>query len=107
MTESAAIATATNPELQLMRRAVRLRWPMTKEQRQKIFNIARKIADNVNCSTRDRLAAVKILIETDKINVAVTKLDDQKPSNQTNVQINVDPAEAGAVKIYLPHNFRD
>ena len=94
-------------DAKLVRTAIRNRWPVTKEMRENVLSVAESVMRDGN--PRDSIAAAKILLEADKINVAVTKLDqvDQAAPSQTNIQINVDPAEAGGVKIYLPDNRRD
>lgn len=88
-TESAEITGVTNQQLQLMRRAVRLRWPITKERRDEIIKVAESIMCNGNASERDRLAAAKLMLESDKINVAVTNLDSAPTTPQVNVGLAV------------------
>lgn len=88
-TESAALIGATNKDLALARTAIRRRWPVTREMRDTVLATAHRIANDKNASPRDVVAAQKIILEADKINVAVTKLDQPTAASTINLGIGI------------------
>jgi hypothetical protein len=76
----------TRSEMQLARRAINLRWPITEAIRREVVEKARQILNGPE-RQRDKLAAAKLLIDADRINVAefaATKGNPPAP-----VQINI------------------
>lgn len=61
-------------DMQLIRRAIRNDWPLSAEIREEAVIAARKILKGAR-SHRDKLAAIKILAEADKMNALRERMD--------------------------------
>jgi len=72
----------------LARRAIRRRWPVTAEMRGAVLAEAFRMVQSGG-KPGDVIAAMKILQDSDKINIAVTNLDAPLPQNQVNVGLAV------------------
>lgn len=72
---------AVKSDLNMARRAIRNRWPMTAETREKIRAEAMRLMAESD-SDRAKLGAMKVLLEMDRLNIAVTNLDVQVEKNE-------------------------
>lgn len=54
---------------------------------------------NPNCKERDRAAAMKILLDADKLNVAVTKLDQPPSPSLTGVAVQINNNSVTAAQV--------
>lgn len=73
----------TAKDLQLVRRAIRERWAVPERARQGIMNVAARIAADQNAEYRDRLMAIRCLLEADKVNLNYEKLFQGIPDRET------------------------
>ena len=71
-----------NRDIKMIGRALRERWPITQETREKIVSELLEILDDPDAKERDKIAASKVLMAGDVIN--------QRDEQQNNVQSNRD-----------------
>lgn len=75
----------TRSEMALARRAIGLRWPITEAMRKSLVQFAAKTVTG-RARIRDKIAAAKLLIDADKVNVAeiaAMKKGDAPPPSPT------------------------
>lgn len=73
----------TAKDLKLVRRAIRERWAVPERARQGIMNVAAKIAADQESKYRDRLMAIRCLLEADRVNLDFEKLFQGIPEQET------------------------
>lgn len=62
-------------DLRLLRRAIRERWPLTEEQRDKLPKWLVQIVSDEELDVRGRVGAAKVLVEMDKLNIQQEQID--------------------------------
>lgn len=67
---------ATREDLQLVRTAIKSRWPIPAAGRRRIIAEALSIVRNGLASNRSKIAATKVLIEADRINLEQERRDE-------------------------------
>ncbi len=76
-------------DLRLLRRAIRERWPLTDEQREKLPLWLVKIVGDEDLDVRGRVGAAKVIVEMDKLNMA------QEQADAGGAKVNIDVTSGG------------
>lgn len=82
----------TRQEMVLARRAIKARWPIPDVARAAVVKECRKILESARRSTREKLAAAKILILADRLNLEQEKRDADAPPPAPPPQVTVNVA---------------
>lgn len=89
-------------DLDLYRRAFKERWPVPDKARQEVMQLARKVVTGSRYRPRERLAAAKLIIEADKLNISATKEapagDTTTNNNTLNVHVHGTVGISGAIE---------
>lgn len=102
-------------DARLVARAIKERWNIPEEKRPAIVGRLLDIVGKTHVTVMTKtgpeelddkadvnaIAAARVLVAMEGQNQA-----DEKSPLQTNIQINVDPAEAAGIRVYLPDNGR-
>ena len=79
---------ASRSDAKLMRQAIKNGWPIPQVARKRGIQVARDLMDDPDATDRDKIAAVKLLIEADKINLALAK-EPTPAGDTTNNTLNI------------------
>jgi len=100
----------------LVRRAIRNDWPIPDELRQLVATQMAEVLKGANASSRAKIAASKVVLAADQVNVRREAIDVQAvraemmPANQGSVAVAPSDnaqTQVNVVNIYLPSNGRD